>query len=254
MKANKRLMSGLLGMALLAMPMTAAAHSHKDESRFNRQSAPAYRPAPPPFRAAPVRPYVATRDRGEWMRFNPRGHDRDDWNRDRDDWNRDRDDWSREHRFDGDRHFDRDDYRWQNRGYRTGYAAPYYAPSSSYYPDTYQPYYGGSAYGTPYYGEGLGGGLANLIRQRDNAQILYQQALRNGNRVRAKHLYNDIKDLNKRIARAGGNGGYGYSAFNAPYANTYDYNQGLYGYNQNSYGYDNGLTSLIGPLLGGYTY
>jgi hypothetical protein len=244
MRANKSVISGLLGIALLAMPITAAARPNKDGGRFNRQSAPAYHPERT-FRAAPMPGIVQAHDHDGWRNFDRHErHDRDDWNRGR---RFDRDDY----RWAGPRFRDRDDYQWANRWNRD---RDDYPNRGRYYRDSYEPDSYDSGYGAPYYAAPVGGGLGGLIRERDNAQILYGQAVRNGNRVRAKHLNNDIRDLNKRIARAQGNRGYGYSAFNAPYANSYDYNQGLYGYNQNSYGYGGGLESLIQPLLGGYSY
>src|SRR5437879_5246830 len=51
MKAKISVISGLLGIALMAMPMTAAAHPRN--AGGNRWSAPAYRPGPA-FRQAPA--------------------------------------------------------------------------------------------------------------------------------------------------------------------------------------------------------
>ena len=48
MKANKNVISALLGIALLAMPITASAHPNHDHPNYNRGNAPAYRPAPAP--------------------------------------------------------------------------------------------------------------------------------------------------------------------------------------------------------------
>jgi hypothetical protein len=223
MKATKSVISALLGVSLLAVPITAAAHPHDGDR--NRGHAPAYHQAPA-YRSAvapranfganftpraaannrlwmaPTAPMVAMRDRDDWR------------------W-RDR---------------DRDDYR----------NVPPYNPYQSYnpYPNSYGQGYYPEAYNNapPYYGASVGGGLANLIRQRDNAQILYQQALRSGNRVRAKHLRNDIIGLNKSIGNTRTRGGYGpaYGSFNNPLANT----------NSNGYGYGNSnLDALAGPLL-----
>ena len=194
-------------------------------------------------------------------------HDHDDWRwRDRDDgWrHRDRDDWrGRDH--------DRDDASRYQRGNYYGTRPNYgyrrlcdedgddcrQVPRYNYYregyyqPDSYT--YGPQSYGAP-----LGGGMANLIRQRDNAQVMYQQAVQNGNRVRAKHLRNDIVALNKRIGGAGSGYGYsGYGGYNSAYANPYASNYGNgYGYgNTAGYGYGNtGLDSLIGPLFGNYIH
>jgi hypothetical protein len=116
MKANKGLISGLLGIALLAMPITVAA---QDGTRFDRQSAPGI---------------VQIHDHDGWRHFHH--HDRDD------------DDWYRGRRFDRDdyrwgyRQYyrpyyrDRDDYRWTNRWYRDRDDYPY---RGRYYRDSYAP-------------------------------------------------------------------------------------------------------------------
>jgi hypothetical protein len=240
MKATKNLMSALLGAALLAMPITAAARSH--DGGHNRGPAPAYHQMPA-FRPA-VAPRVNVAPRSPIVQV----HDRDDWRwRDRDDgWkHRDRDDWRwRDH--------DRDDAWRDRRGnypYRTlcdedgddCRQVPRYN-NNLYYRQGYQ--LDSYNYGPPYYGAPVGGGVANLIYQRNNAQILYQQAVQNGNRVRAKHLRNDILSLNKRIGGAGG--GYsGYGAFNSPYAGNYG----------NGYGAPNdGFSSMFTPLFGNYIH
>jgi len=276
MKARKNLMSALLGAALLAMPITAAAHPR--DGGHNRGPAPAYhqmpafRPAVAPranFRAD-VAPRVAANNR-MWMA--PRTpivpiHDHDDWrwrDRDGDGWRQhERNEWRWRNQFRNNEWRERrenypyrtlcdedgDDCRQVPRAnnyyYRQGYRPNYYQPDSY---DYSTPQYNGAPYA---------GGPANLIRERDNAQFLYQQALRRGDRVGAKHLRNDIVELNKRIGSVGGGGyGYsGYSAYNNPYASNY---ANGYGYgNANGYGYgngyaNNGLDSIIGPLLGNFT-
>ncbi len=170
MKANKGLISALLGAALLAMPVAASAH---DNGR-NRVAAATYN------QVRTFRPVVAQRayvaPRAALANHVVPVRDRDDWR-----W-RDRD---------NDRHNDRDDCRiappvnrYDSReGYRPNYLQR----------DTYN--YTPQNYRAP-----VRAGLANLIRERDNARILYQKALRNGNHERAEHLRNDLAELNKRIA------------------------------------------------------
>jgi hypothetical protein len=256
MKANKNVISALLGIALLAMPITASAHPNHERPKYTRGNAPAYRSAPvqrqsfaprATLRPAPM-PQVNYNARANWNRATwmpgpaPRIHDRDDYLRRYRDYDRDRD-YARDH-------CEMPAYN----GYRQNYYQPnYYRPN--YYQSSYAPYSNGYGYAPQYNGApALGNGLAGLIRQRDSAQVQYQMAMQRGDRVAAKHLRNAVTDLNKRIANAenrGGVGAYGYSglganAYNTPYANSY-------GYNQNQYGYGNGgLDSLITPLLGGY--
>jgi hypothetical protein len=219
MKANKSVISALLGVALLAVPITAAARTHDD--RHNRGPVPAYNS----YRHA-----VAPR-----VNFAPRAAANDRRWRDGEGW--------------------RDGYRDNYRPVAAPnfpIAAPYNVYPNNYRPDYYPqaynaaPAYYPQAYNSApaYYGAPVGGGLANLVRQRDNAQILYRQAVANGNRDRAKHLLNDIIGLNKRIGGARTHDGYGaaYGTLN-PYANTYS----------NGYGNGNsGLGTLVGPLLGNY--
>jgi hypothetical protein len=172
-------------------------------------------------------------NRATWMPGTaPRIHDRDDHFRPYRDYDRD--------------HCDVPAYN----GYRQNYYQPGYQPN--YYQSSYTPYSNGYAYVPQYYGAALGNGLAGLIHQRDSAQLQYQMAMRRGDRVGAKHLRNAVIELNKRIANAESKGGarsYGYSGLgaNAPYANSYSYNQSRHGS-----GY--GLDSLMGPLLGNYIH
>jgi hypothetical protein len=173
MKANKSLMSALLGVALLAMPIAASAH---DDWR-NRAPAPAYNQVATNNRlwATPTAPLARVRDRNTWR-------------------------WR-----------DRDGAGWRNLNYsnRNDYRpvaradCPVAAPYNR-YPNNYRPNYDQQAYtfAPQSYRGPSGGRLANLVHQRDSAQALYQRALRRGDRVGAKHLHNDIVDLNKRIGGA----------------------------------------------------
>lgn len=168
MKANKGVLSALLGLALLAVPITASARA-RDDVR-NRGPVPAYHKVP----VVAPRTNFAPRAANDhlWMRpATPivRVPAREDW-----------------------RYRDRDNDR-------PVYSGPIAVPYNS-YPNFYEP----APYfpATGYYGAPAGNGVANLIRQRNNAQILYHQAVANGNRDRARHLLNDIIGLNKQIARA----------------------------------------------------
>ncbi len=180
MKANKSVLSALLGVALLAVPITASARSHDDYR--NRGPVAAYHNVPAVAARANFAPRVAANDRLFMRPTAPmvRVPARDDW-------------------------------RWRDRDYRPVYTGPVAAPYTPYV-NNYGPGYYAVPYSTPFYGAPVLGGygapvagyVANLMRQRDNAQILYHQAVANGNRDRAKHLLNDIIGLNKQIARARG--------------------------------------------------
>ncbi len=232
MKINRGVMSALLGVAMLAIPITASAHRH-DEGQYRGALRPyqAYRPMAN-FRVAPPmamtnRFYVPP---AAYAPMSPRYY----------------------------------------APYATAsaqscaMAAPYSAYRQPYYQQPYNympPGYG--AYGAP-----MGGGLANMIHQRDSAVYLYQLAMQRGNRNRAHHLANDISQLNKNIANARTRSGIGpaYGSFNAPMASSYgnEYRNG--GFNSplastygngygNSYGYGNsGLGSMMAPLLGGFIH
>jgi hypothetical protein len=239
MKVNRSVMSALLGVALLAMPITASAH----EDWRNRRPAPAYNS----YRHEAARANFETRWAPRAAANNVRWRDA----RDAEGW---RDSYYRHHEVPA---------MAANcpiaPSYNT-YANPY--RQQGYYPQAYNPapsYQGYQGYNEAplplqygQYGAPMNGQVANLIRQRDNAQVLYRQAVANGNRDRAKHLLNDMIGLNKRIASARAHGGNG-SAFanlNAPYAS--NYGAGNYG---NGYGYGgpNALSSMM-PLLGNYIH
>jgi hypothetical protein len=171
MKANKSVLSALLGVALLAVPLTASAH----EDIRNRAPVPAYHKVV----VAPKTNFTPRVADNHQMWMKPKGP--------------------------AVRLPERHDERWDHRDdYRP--APRYVAPVAPYNPyvNSYRPGYYAEPYNySPnYYGAPVGGGLANLIRQRDNAQVLYHQAVANGNHERAKHLLNDIISLNKEIARA----------------------------------------------------
>jgi hypothetical protein len=182
MKANKSVMSALLGAALLALPITASAH----EDWRNRAPAQTYHQmqvyqpmvAPRATLRPNLAPRIALNDRRWVAPAAPLLPVRE-----------------------------REDWRWRHQEIDRPVVREHCAVAPPYNPYQYNNYRQGYQpeaynYATPYYGAPAGGMLANLVHQRDNAQVLYQQALRNGNRDRARHLRNDIVELNKRIADA----------------------------------------------------
>ena len=242
MKTTRGAIAALLGFAMLAIPLTASAHPHHEE--FQRGAVRRYqnyRPVPPAMNArANFRvggPMARDRYFAPPARFAPappRGY-----------------------------------YGYAPAPVAYGPApaancplsVPYawYAPA--YPPAYYQRSYAAvpPAYGT--YGAPIGNGLAALMHQRDGAVMQYQMAMRRGDHTAAKHLANDIHELNGRIANLRGRGyGYsGYSAINTPYVNNYNYAQGYgpgySGYGSANYGYGNSsLETLVGPLLGNYIH
>jgi hypothetical protein len=226
MKMNWSVISAMLGVALLAAPITASAH----EDWRNRGPARAYNSyrhefSPRANFGTNMAPGVAANNWG-WRKGAP---------------------W-------------RNSYRpavapscpvsapynaYPNNNYQQGYYPQPYNAAPAYYPQAYNSapaYYGAPmGGGLANYGAPLQGGLAGMIQQRDNAQALYQQALRNGNRVRAKHLNNDIVALNKRIGNTRKRDGYGagYGSFDQSYANN----------NRNGYGYPNSNLNALSPML-----
>ena len=342
---NKSVISAMLGIALMAMPITAAARSNKDGGHYNRGPAPAFHPAPANFHAAPAPRFAPSRPmrpaafrpmppanfapRYNPPRYNPPrytapvsrpiaapvinpvvpihnnvrawqptpppanpgwvppGHRRSDYmwyparhEPDRDDYHtvcdqdgddcrqlpNYRDGYNREywehHRY----QYDPSGYAPAPRYYRDYDALPYTCdedgddcrPNTSYdggYSDIYgsNPQY----YYMPMQGEGFGGYRNRLIYARDMAMMKYRRALARGDHKAAKHLYNAVKDLNRRIASADrrlGRTAYNYAppasayaysglgAYTAPYANSYGYSP---------YGYSNpgALGTIVGPIL-----
>ena len=246
MKINRGVISAVLGFALLAVPITASAHT-RDNARYRGRVAAfrhmeAFRPAFAP------RANFAGREAG-LGRF-----------------------WTAQNA------------PLATAPYRGYYGtAANYAPvagancpipqaynsyPSNYYPQAYNsaaPYYAAPNYAAPLaamaaplagygapltgYGAPMGGGLASLINQRNSAQLLYQQAARNGNHTRAKHLLNDVIGLNKQIAGAEQRSGQ--SRYNTIGYNTYAPSALNNGY---GYGGNNGFTSMLAPMLGNYIH
>ena len=278
MKANKGVISGLLGIAMLAMPAVASAHPHHDDARYNGGYVPAGRAAVAPrsyfapratMRPASM-PQVNYNPRSTWMPgpapasgFNARNN-----------YFRDYRNYYRPGAYAYNQY--RPNY-YQPNNYQPNYTQPYAnyaAPYANYAPSQCAAAASGYAPMNEYYGApAMGGGLAGLLRQREGAQILYGQAVRAGNHTRAKHLMNDIASLNKQIANAENRSGVrayrnpvvGYNApyansrlaYNTPYANS-SLNQYSSLFNSNQYGggYGNagGLSSMMAPLLGNYIH
>src|SRR5258706_6014828 len=124
MKSRRNLMTALIGLAILATPITAAAKDHDGGRNYSHQSQSRSYNAP-----VNRHEFREQHGNGRWAAA-PYVAARHDWNEDRHEnrWNEDRHD-NGLHR--GWRHGvgDADDYRdYGNRGY---YAAPAYAP---YYP------------------------------------------------------------------------------------------------------------------------
>lgn len=218
MKANKSLLSALVGVALLAMPITASAHEHN----YNRGNTPAYHAAPA-FHGVAVpranfRPQVAVNNR-VWMRpIAPVAH------------------------YPVAPAYNPYAYNYGPNYYPAPYATNYVTPNCPLPSNYAAPYYSAPmAYGTSAYGAPMSNGLANMIRARDNAVIDYQRAVRASNHDAAHHLANDIAQLNKNIANARGRSGVGPAYGNFSMANS--------GYTT-PYGYNSGLGSLVSPFLG----
>ena len=212
MKTNRGLMSAVMAIAMLAMPVAASAHPinyHYRHGYFrNSIFAPAYN------RMSPYRPRVAAPvplTNAPWIAnaapmIPASGY----------------------------------------YNYRPGYAMAPMIPAApcagSYMPNIIPPAYN---YATPSYGVPMTGRLANLMRARDNADMMYAQALRNHNGVRAHHLANDIAQLNKNIANARMRGGLGprYGNFN-PMSRGYG----------NAYAYGNSGFGSLAPFLGNFIH
>jgi hypothetical protein len=330
---NKSVISAMLGIALMAMPMTAAARSNKDGRHFNRGPAPAFHPAPRSFhpapapRFAPVRPmapaafrpvpranfaprYNAPRFTAPVSRpmvapvipvrnnirtwqpapppanpsWIPPGHRRADYMYARHQ-EPDADDFRTVCDNDGDDCRQVPNYRegyghgyWKHHRYQ--YGAPAYAPNYSrgydslpytcdedgddcrpntMYQGGYSDIYGSNPqyYFMPMPGEQMMTYRDRLIRGREIAMMKYRRAVARGDKTAARHLYNAVEDLNRRIGAvnrklnrraysyAPAPSTYAYSglgSYTAPYANSYGYDP---------YGYSNpgAMSTIVGPIL-----
>lgn len=335
---NKSVISAMFGIALMVMPMTAAARSNRNGGGHFRAAAPAFHPAPaprfavarpmrpaafrpmPPARVAPrfnaprftaprfaapvnrpmigpaIAPPVQVRNNVRMWQptpppanpgWVPPGHRRDvyAWNHERDD-----DDYRTTCDEDGDncRQYPSEGYRheyWEHHRYQYGapgygYGAPAYAPRyyrnynalpyncdedgddcqpNQEYDGGYSDIYGSNpqSYYMPMQGEGLSPYRDRLVYAREMAMMRYRRAMARGDHKAAKHLYNAVKDLNRRIAGLDrrmnrraysyvpATSSYAYSglgAYTAPYGNSYGYSP---------YGYSNpgALSTIVGPIL-----
>ena len=227
MKSKRSLMTALIGLAMLATPITAAAKDHHDGGgrNYSHQSeSRSYN--------APARSYQNHHEfRGE-RNWAPVGHR--DWNEDRHEQRGGNRGWG-----------DADDYRnyghnygYRNYGYRSYYAAP-----------AYTPYYGGSGYG--------GGSCA----WAQHIQNVYSRDRYTGHPAAARDLLPQLRRAQQACGGAPYGGGL-FSRYGAPaYADYAGYTGGGYGgYNGNGYNNYNGYNgygynqpsygaSMLGPLL-----
>ena len=230
MTTKKNILAAMVGLAMLAMPVSALAKDHHGGDWNN------------------PRPQV-WHDQGKhngWFKNEGNREWRDDG-------------WSRNHR-------DRDDYRpgWYGNNYNQPPAAWHHeSDSDDYGYNGGYPYNGGYAYGggygTPYYGKSL----AQLMVDRQNEYRTYMNLLnRHDTRGASRYFQQVLGPTDRRIAAQNG----GYVPPVAPY-NSYNANPYGLGYNNGHYGnngyYGNGyygnnpnnpmmgaLGSLVGPLLG----
>jgi hypothetical protein len=249
MTKRKNILAAMVGLAMLAMPVSALAKDHHGGNWNN--------PRP-----------QAWHDQGKhngWFKNqgNQGWHD---------------DGWSRNHR-------DRDDYRpgWNGNNYYQPPAAWHHEPDRDDYGYNggngynggyeYNGGYGnGGTYGTPYYGKSL----AQLMVDRQNEYRTYMNLLnQHDSRGASRYFQQVLGPTNRRIAALNGgyvppaaayNNGYygnnglvggllgnnGYYGNNAPYGNGGYYGNNGYSGNNGYYGNNpmGGLGALVGPLLG----
>jgi hypothetical protein len=218
MKSKRSLITALIGLAMLATPITAAAkdhhdgggkwnHSHQWESRSYN---------------APVRSYENHHEFRNEHNWAPVAHR---------DWNEDRHEYKRWNRGWG----DADDYRNYGRdyGYRSYNAAP-----------AYTPYYGGSGYG------------GDACAWARHIQNVYARDRYTGHPAAAADLLPRLRRAQQACGGVPYGGGL-FSGYGAPaYADYSGYggNDGYGGYNgSNGYNYNGynqpGYASMLAPLL-----
>lgn len=224
MKSKRHLMTVLVGLAMLATPMTAAAKDH-DRNGVNNSHPSQSRSFNAPGRN--VAPAVATghefrnqRGNGSWTTAPTVAANRD-WRVNRNEYNG----WNR------------GAYNYQNYGNRD-----YYGPAYS----GVAPYYGTQSYGYA----GGGSGACNAARRIRNE---YVRDRNTGHPAAASDVLSRLRRAERScggvpFAGSGSGllGGYG----GAPaYQNYGGYNNSNYGgYNQQPYGYGGG-SSMLAPLL-----
>jgi hypothetical protein len=237
MKSKRGLMTALIGLAMLATPITAAAKDHHDGGgrNYSHQESRSYN--------APARSYAPAHNFGNRHEFrNERNWNaapvvaHRDWSGDRHDWNGDRHEYRGGNRGWG----DADDYRhygYGNYGYRSYYAAPAYVASG--------PYYGGSGYG------------GNACAWAQHVRNVYARDRYTGHPAAAADLLPRLRNAERACGGVPYSGGGLFSGFGAPAYADYNGYGGYGGYNgynayngYNNYGYQQpGYASMLGPLL-----
>jgi hypothetical protein len=233
MKSKRSLMTVLIGLAMLATPITAAAKNHDGGNRNDGHQWQSRSYNAPARNFAENRHEFRSEGRGHWAAPVQVAHR--DWDEGDHGWNEDRG----EHRGWNRGWGNADDYRhygYRDEGYRGYYAPTYVAPA---------PYYGYSGYGGRRGPCARAQGIANVYR-RDQYT---------GHPAAARDLLPQLRNAERAcggVPYSGGlfGGGYGSAPVFANY-DGYNGNNGYNGYNYGGYnGYQSGYgASMLGPLL-----
>jgi hypothetical protein len=238
MKSKRTLMAALIGLAMLATPIAAAAKDHKDHDgggrNYSHQESRSFNAGKHEFRNQRAwTPSVA-----------PVRHD---WNEDHRGWNEHRD-WNE----------DRHDNGWHN-GWRHNYGdADDYSNNGygGYYRN--RGYYNGPAYVTPYYGRSGYAASGGSCAWAQHIRNVYNRDRYTGHPSAARDLLPQLRRAEQSCGGASYGGRGLFSGFGAPAYENYGYNNYNYGgynggYGQpNGYGYGNGYgggASMLAPLL-----
>ncbi len=248
MKSKRTLMTALIGLAMLAAPITAAAKDHKDHDgggkNYSHQESRSFNAGKHEFR-----------NQRTWTPA-PVAAVRQDWNEDHRGWNGHRD-WN-EDRHDngwhnGWRHRDGDADDYANYGY------------GGYYRN--RGYYTGPAYVAPYYGRsGYASGGACAWAQ--HVRNVYSRDRYTGHPAAARDLLSQLRRAEQACGGVpyggggrglfsgfagvpayenyGGYNNYNYSGYNGGYGQPYGYGDGYGNGYGNGYG---GGASMLAPLL-----